>query len=152
MVYTGTILCFGEGGIFLTEWSVRKNCFYCSICHHIIQDLVFSVKFKFRKPLVIKICILNRISCDTHKFPFKPIYFLGSMLPQYMALSVRFVRFVCQKKICVSVCWVTLWVRPPPSVKICVSVRWVTLWVRPPPSVFQFIGSLHVAMRHFLVR
>ena len=98
MVYTGTILCFGEGGIFLTEGSVRKNCFYCSICHHIIQDLVFSVKFKFRKPLVIKICILNRISCDTHKFPFKPIYFLGSMLPQYMALSVRFVRFVCKKK------------------------------------------------------
>ena len=54
---------------------------------------------------------------------------------------------------CVSVRWVTLWVRPPPcenicvrslgyivgsfppSVKICVSVRWVTLWVRPPDIV-----------------
>ena len=44
---------------------------------------------------------------------------------------VSFVSLVCQKKICVSVRWVTLWVRPPP-VKICVSVRWVTLWVRPP--------------------
>ena len=55
------------------------------------------------------------------------------MLPQYMALSVGFVSYVCQKKICVSVRWFTLWVRPPPPVKICVSVRWVTLWVRPPP-------------------
>ena len=87
---------------------------------------------------------------------------LGSMLPQYMALSVS---FVCRKKIvcpfvglhcgcvpppfenmcvrslgyivgvsppsmktCVSICWVTLWVRPP----LCVSVQLVTLWVRPP--------------------
>ena len=75
--------------------------------------------------------------------------FLGSMLPQYMAFSVS--QLVSSKKICVSVRWVTLWVRPPPceymcvrslgyivgasppSVKICVSVRWVTLWVRPPP-------------------
>ena len=44
--------------------------------------------------------------------------------------------------ICVSVRWVTLWVRHPLCVsvqlvclfvkKISVSVRWVTLWVRPP--------------------
>ena len=41
--------------------------------------------------------------------------FLGSMLPQYMALCV------CQsKKICVSVHWVTLWVRPPPCENMCV--------------------------------
>ena len=39
------------------------------------------------------------------------VHFLGSMLPQYMALSVS---FVSQTKICVSVRWVTLWVRPPP--------------------------------------
>ena len=37
-------------------------------------------------------------------------------------------------RFCVSVRWVTLWVRPPP-VKICVSVRWVTMWVRSPPQV-----------------
>ena len=36
---------------------------------------------------------------------------------------------------CVSVRWVTLWVRLPHAVKICVSVRWVTLWVRPPDIV-----------------
>ena len=34
--------------------------------------------------------------------------FLGSMLPQYMALCVS--QFVLYKKICVSVRWVTLWV------------------------------------------
>ena len=56
--------------------------------------------------------------------------FLGSMLPQYMAFSVS--QLVSSKKNCVSVRWVTLWVRPPP-VKICVSVRWGKLWVRPPP-------------------
>ena len=65
------------------------------------------------------------------------------MLPQYMALSVRFVRqknlCVCSLgyivgaspplvKICVSVRWVTLWVRPP----LCVSVQFVTLWMCPP--------------------
>ena len=77
--------------------------------------------------------------------------FLGSILPQYLALSVsQFRQSVCQKnlfgrslgfivggspppvKICVLVRWVTLWVRPPPSMKICVSVRWGILWVRPP--------------------
>ena len=58
--------------------------------------------------------------------------FLGSMLPQYIALSVSFVSFVSfVEKICVSVRWVTLWVRPP-LLKICVSVCWVTLLVRPP--------------------
>ena len=31
-------------------------------------------------------------------------------------------------KICVSVRWVTLWVRPP----LCVSIQLVTLWLRPP--------------------
>ena len=69
------------------------------------------------------------------------------MLPQYMALSVSFASFVCQKnlrvcllgyivgasplsvKICVSVRWVTLWVRPPP---LCVSIQLVTLWLCPP--------------------
>ena len=54
-------------------------------------------------------------------------HFLGSMLPQYIALSVCFVHCV-SKKICVSVHWVTLWVGPP----LCVSVQLVTLWVRPP--------------------
>ena len=38
-------------------------------------------------------------------------------------------------KICVSVRWGKLWVRPPPSVKICVFVRWGKLWV-PPPHFF----------------
>ena len=79
------------------------------------------------------------------------------MLPQYMALSVS---FISQKKICVSVRWVTLWVRPPPfenicvhslgyivgasppPMKICVSVRWVTLWVRPPPFENMCVRSL----------
>ena len=114
--------------------------------------------------------------------------FLGSMLPQYMALCVSQLVSLSKKKLCVcslglhcgcappsvklcvSICWVTLWVRPPPlcetmcvrrglncgcvppslcetmcvrsfgyivgaspPVKICVSVCWVTLWVRPPP-------------------
>ena len=40
--------------------------------------------------------------------------FLGSMLPQYMALSVSFVSLRLSKKNCVSVRWITLWVRPPP--------------------------------------
>ena len=44
-------------------------------------------------------------------------------------------------RFCVSVRWVTLWVRPPP-VKICVSVRWVTLWVRPPPCENMCVHSL----------
>ena len=35
---------------------------------------------------------------------------------------------------CVSVRWVTLWVRPPP-VDICVSVRWVTFCGCVPPCV-----------------
>ena len=54
---------------------------------------------------------------------------------QHAASIYGFVRLsVCQsKKICVSVRWDTLWVRPPP-LKICVSVRWITLWVRPPPQ------------------
>ena len=47
--------------------------------------------------------------------------FLGSMLPQYMALCVS--QFVSFKKICVSVRWVTLWERTPPvSVHFCTSV------------------------------
>ena len=43
-------------------------------------------------------------------------------------------------KICVSVCWVTLWVRPP----LCVSVQLVTLWVRPPlVCVLSLEDNLH---------
>ena len=60
--------------------------------------------------------------------------FLGSMLPQYiMALSVYlFVWRVCvQKNLCVHSLGCI--VGPFPPVKICVSVCWVTLWVRPPP-------------------
>ena len=71
--------------------------------------------------------------------------FLGSMLPQYMALfvsefrqcvkkigvSVRWVKLWVRPPLCVSVCWVTLWVCPP----LCLSVRWVKLWVRPPLCV-----------------
>jgi len=64
------------------------------------------------------------------------------MLPQYMALSITYVskKKLCVRslgyivgasnppvKICVSVRWVTLWIRPP----LCVSVQFVTLWVRP---------------------
>ena len=96
----------------------------------------------------------------------------GSMLPQYMVLSVS---FVCRKKLCVrslgyivgaspptvKICvpWVTLWVRPPLCVSVqlvtlwvrptplCVSVRWVTLWVRTPcPYNGNTVGaSLHAA-------
>ena len=81
-------------------------------------------------------------------------HFLGSMLPQ----SASFV----QKNLCVS--YIVGASTPP--VKICVSVRWVTLWVRPPPlwkyvcpfvgvycgCVRPFVGSLHAAysaLRHF---
>ena len=73
-------------------------------------------------------------------------------MPQYMALCVSFVLCV-NEKICVSVRWVTLWVRTPLSV----SIQLVTLLVRPPSCVsFQwktiFVGSLHAAysaLRHF---
>ena len=68
---------------------------------------------------------------------------------QHAASIYGFVRqfcFVCQKKMCVSVRWVTLWVRTPLSV----SIQLVTLLVRPPSCVsFQwktiFVGSLHAA-------
>ena len=67
------------------------------------------------------------------------IPFLGSMLPQYMALSlsklVLFCLFVKKKFECPFV-GLHCGCAPPPSVNICVSVRCVsvqlvTLWVRP---------------------
>ena len=95
------------------------------------------------------------------------------MLPQYMALSVSFVSFVSvSKKICVSVRWVTLWVRPPPHlwIYVCPFVGLHCGCVPPlcvpahcgcvPPSCVSFhwkiiyIGSLHAAysaLRHFLL-
>ena len=63
---------------------------------------------------------------------YTPLLALG--LTSFVRTYVRF----C---FCVSVRWVTLWVRPPP-VKICVSVRWVTSWVRPPPCENMCVRSL----------
>ena len=57
--------------------------------------------------------------------------FLGSMLPQYMALSVLSVS-LSKKNLCVRSLGYIVGASPPP-VKICVFVRWVPLWVRPPP-------------------
>ena len=59
----------------------------------------------------IQICTLCPV-CILLPIPHY-IKFLGSMLPQYMALSVRLlVLLVSPKKIYVSVCWATLWVCP----------------------------------------
>ena len=55
--------------------------------------------------------------------------FLGSMLPQYMALSVT---LRLSKKICVSVRWVTLWVRPPLYENMCVRSLGYIVGASPP--------------------
>ena len=71
------------------------------------------------------------------------------MLPQYMALSVSFVSV--SKKNCVSVRWVTLWVRPPPFENMCVHLLGYIVGAFP-PCVCPFVGSLHAAysaLRHF---
>ena len=63
-------------------------------------------------------------------------WFLGSMLPQYMALCVSLVSQ--SKKICVSVCWVTLWVRPPLCETMCVRSLGNIVGASP-PRVCHFI-------------
>ena len=68
------------------------------------------------------------------------------MLPQYMALSVSLVSFVSfvsfvEKNLCVRSLGYIVGASPPP-VKICVSVRWVTLWVRPPLCENMCVRSL----------
>ena len=105
-----------------------------------------------------------------------PVFFLGSMLHQYMALSVSFVSFACRKKlvcpfvglhcgcippplkICVSICWVTLWVRPPPCENVCVRSFGYIVGASHPCVSFQwktiFVVSLHAAysaLRHFFL-
>ena len=61
------------------------------------------------------------------------------MLPQYMALSVSFVSV--SKKICVSVRWVTLWVRPaPPCENMCVRSLGYIVGASPPLCV-RSIGN-----------
>ena len=67
--------------------------------------------------------------------------FLGSMLPQYMALCVSQLvcQLVCQKKICVSIRWVTLWVRPPLCENMCVCLLGYIVGAFP-PHVCPFIG------------
>ena len=59
-------------------------------------------------------------------------------------------RFVSvSKKICVSVCLVTLWVRPP----LCASVQLVTLWVRPPlMCVLSLEDNLRWILACYLLR
>ena len=105
---------------------------------------------------------LSHRFCNIQTKRWTSLVFHIIIFRQHAASIYSFVRFVSfislcvsSKKICVSVRWVTLWVRPPPlrkyvcpfvgvncgcvppSVKICVSVRWVTLWVLP-PSVCLF--------------
>ena len=52
------------------------------------------------------------------------------MLLQYMALSISFVSL--SKKNCVSVLWVTLWVRPPLCENICVRSLGYIVGASPP--------------------
>ena len=71
-------------------------------------------------------------------------------------------------KICVSVCWVTLWVRPPLCENMCVRSLGYIVGASPPlcvrsigntvgassPRVCPFVGSLHAAysaLRHFFI-
>ena len=94
--------------------------------------------------------------------------FLGSMLPQLMALSVSFVCLFVKKKIvclfiglhcgcvpphCENICARSLGYIHcgcvPPSVKICVSVRWVTLWVCPPLCVSVQLLTLACCLFRF---
>ena len=87
---------------------------------------------KFYKSF-IQLVIINVFSYCNHCF-FLILYnrLLGNMLPQYMALSVLFVCVcVCPKKFVCPFVGLHCGCVPPP-VKICVSVRWVTLWVRTP--------------------
>ena len=63
------------------------------------------------------------------------------MLPQYMALSAsQLVSFV-KKNLCVCLLGYIVGA-PPPPVKICVSVRWVTFWVRPPLCEYMCVRAL----------
>ena len=60
--------------------------------------------------------------------PFLLEAFLGSMLPQYSALSILFVCVCVQKNLCVRSLGYIVAAFPP----LCVSVHLVTLWVRLP--------------------
>ena len=68
--------------------------------------------------------------------------FLGSMLPQYMALCVSFVSCV-KKKICVSICWITLWVRPPPPCEnMCVRSLGYIVGASPPLCLHSIANTV----------
>ena len=135
------------------------------------QDLFWPIVTSPNPSWPILFCLDTLISSSA--FLAQCSTFLGSMLPQYMALSVNFVSFV-KNNLCVRSLGYIVGASPP--VKIFVSVRWVTLWVRPPPlwkyvcpfvglhrgcvppSVCTFnwrtifVGSLHAAysaLRHF---
>ena len=110
----------------------------------------------FRTHILFLTNIFVWITIFWNQISFDQLFFLGSMLPHYMAMSVLFVSFVSSKKICVSVRWVTLGVCPPTcenmyvhwlgyimgASPLCVCVQLVILWVQRPPCVCPLEDNL----------